>query len=215
MMTDDARSKLNTKVQIARRHQPFILDDPDRAWCILAGSADVFSSVVEKGVAVGTRRRQGHLGVGDAVFTVEDTQAQQPIRLMLLATADVELLAIPISHLDAASTETGKSPRDLIESGVAKVGELRLWPKPPPTANRVDAPGQRTCQIGQSLRPERDHVSWVRIDAGSARFHAARSSASVAVRSVSLDGSATGANDCRARSNVNRRSRHSPCRSFR
>ncbi|MCH7993426.1 MAG: NHLP bacteriocin export ABC transporter permease/ATPase subunit [Planctomycetes bacterium] len=170
MTTDDARSKLNTKVQIARRHQPFILDDPDKAWCILAGSADVFSSVVEEGVAVGTRRRLGHLGVGDAVFTVEDTQAQEPIRLMLLATADVELLAIPISRLDAASTETGKNPRELIESWVTKVGELLLWPKPPPTADRVDAPGQRKCEIGQSLRPARNHVSWVRIDAGSARF---------------------------------------------
>ncbi|MCH8147104.1 MAG: hypothetical protein IH987_03810, partial [Planctomycetes bacterium] len=170
MTTEDARSKLNTKVQIAKRHQPFILDDPDTAWCILAGSADVFSSVVEKGVAVGTRRRLGHLGVGDAVFTVEDTRAQEPIRLMLLATADVELLAIPTSRLESASTETGKNPRELIESWVTKVGELLPWPKPPPAADRLAAPGQRKCEIGQSLRPARNHVSWVRVDEGSARF---------------------------------------------
>ena len=170
MAVRDTRSHSNSQVQIAKRHQPFIMDDPSVAWCILAGSPDVFSSAVEHGVAVGTRRRLGRVGVGDAVFAVDGGQTNQPVRLMLLATEDVKLLALPIAHLDEAASEAGLDARKLIESWVTKIGELFPWPEVPATAEKIDAPGERNFEREQALRSERGHVSWVRLDAGSARF---------------------------------------------
>ena len=170
MLDEDKVSMFGGRIRPVRGHHPLILDDPSIMWIVQAGSAAVFSSQIEGGFPVGTRRLLFAAGVGDAMFTLKPESQESFNRLMILAVKDLEILEVPVERMAQACAAAEINLNEMVEDWVNKLSTFISAGAAPTEAQTVTGSGQIALGPEQSLRPQRDAVAWVHLEEGLARL---------------------------------------------
>jgi ATP-binding cassette subfamily C protein len=110
-------SPVESRVRSIDRQQILIVEDPSILLLIRSGTAEIFSSQIENGLAVGRRRFLFRARGGEVIFSLPSVRDVSASRLILVATDELTIVEIPVERIEEA----------FLAEGVALTGAIEGW----------------------------------------------------------------------------------------
>lgn len=153
-------------------NQPFLLDDPERVWVILAGKVDVFAVRVAEGQAHGARRHLFRAEAGQLLLGMALAQYRRAFGLLAVGVAGTRLLPIARAELEALARQPEYAAQIAAELEVWVYGLSRGLATnlfPPRRFTPLEAGQDTPVEAGMAARPLKG-ILWASVPQGVARF---------------------------------------------
>jgi len=184
--------KLESKNSLKLKgNEHLLLDCPETIWVVESGTLALFALTLENGIPSGVRHYLLSIGSQQALFGIAPSLGEKPLGVLAVPVEETTLQIIPKDDFAELVTEAKAEAVVLVESWVKQLGyglcEALAHadvPLEPGFAVRVLAPQNEdqeeslsqepqyviSVTEGQTFAPERDTVSWVKLQQGQARL---------------------------------------------
>lgn len=151
-------------------NKPFLLDDPQRAWVIYAGSVDVFAVPVEESRVAGTRRHVGRMEAGQALFGMQLDAARQ-VGLLASGVTGTWLLPLDLPRLQelAGNAEDRPAVQALIDAWVVQLS-AGLVTQAIPRGHQLIEAGEALALSESEVVLAKKGALWIRHLSGASRY---------------------------------------------
>ena len=171
-------------------NEQMLLDCPETIWVVESGTVALFALTLENGIPSGVRHYLLSIGPQQALFGITPSLGEKPLGVVAVPVEETTLQIIPKDDFAELVTEANAEAVALVENWVKQLGyglcealaRADIPLKPGFTVvglaaqNEVQEEGlsQEPQYIsvtkGQTFAPEKDTVSWVKLQQGQARL---------------------------------------------
>lgn len=158
-------------------NEPKLLSDPETLWIVQSGTLALFAQTCKDGVPSGNRHYLLNVAPTEALFGFTPGSGKKQLGVLAVAVEETTLSIIPKEDFAQLVAEANAETVALIEGWVHQLGYALCE-----ALVRVQAPIQPGFTVrsketqyisvteGQSFAPEKDTVSWVKLQQGQARL---------------------------------------------
>lgn len=152
-------------------NNPILLDDPQTAWVVYRGWADVFAVPLQDGKVAGSRTHLFRVSVGQAMFGMDLMQAPNDIGLLIVGGKQTHLLKLDTHRLYMLSLdeEFTRPVAGLIDQWVRNLSASLSSVLPPKECLRL-LPGTAVKLAKEKSACAKQGVLWVKHEAGHSYF---------------------------------------------
>jgi NHLM bacteriocin system ABC transporter ATP-binding protein len=153
-------------------NQPFLLDDPERVWVIVAGKVDVFAVRVTDGQAHGARRHLFRAEDGQMLLGMALAHYRRAFGLLAVGVAGTRLLPIARAELETLARQEAYAAQIAAELdewvyGLSRGLATNLFA--PRRFTALEAGKDTSVEAGMIARPVKG-ILWASVPGGVARF---------------------------------------------
>jgi ATP-binding cassette subfamily C protein len=154
-------------------HQPFLLDDPERAWYVVTGGVLLFTVAVEKGLPKGPRAHVMDLEPGQVLFGSDVHRQQSGAGFLAVARVGTALRRLPLSRVREMAADPVLAPAiaDAIDTWIGRMStSLARALGTKRGASALLAPERDVECSPRATVTSAGGVVWIEIQSGGIRF---------------------------------------------
>ena len=157
-------------------NEPKLPDDPESLWVVQSGTLAIFTLTCKDGVLLGNRHYLLSLGPGEALFGFALGLGEKHLRVIAVAVEETTLQIIPKEDFAQLVAEKNAEAVALVNGWIKQLGSAlceALASAQVPQRPDITTRSKETQYISVTkgyFAPEKDTVSWVKLQQGQARF---------------------------------------------